>query len=190
MRIGIYGGSFNPVHYGHIKCAQFVKEKFQLDCILFVPVFRPYHRENTLLPFEVRVQLLEKAFGECGCETFQVSSIEKELGDISYTIDTLRALKKQFKSGDFFEIIGEDSYDYFKTWKEYEEIIKLSKLIVLAREGKKLHSFDENIVVVENPIITISASDIRSRVKEGASLEGLLPKACIEYINEKRIWRV
>jgi len=190
MKIGIYGGSFNPVHYGHLKCAQFVKEKFNLEKIIFVPVFHPYHRENSLLPFEMRVDLLEKAFEEPGCESFIVSRVEKALGTLSYTVDTLRALKSHYVDGEFYEIIGEDSYDYFTTWKEYEEILKLSKVVVLAREGKVLKSFDKNIEIVANPIISISASDVRRRVKESESLEGLIPNQCIEYLSEKCVWRV
>lgn len=175
MKIGVFGGSFNPIHIAHLIIAEFIREKYSLDKVIFVPVGKPSHRENNLLDSKHRYNMLKLAIEDN--EKFEISDIEIKDINTSYTIETLRKLQKIYKEDDFFEIIGGDSADYIEEWKEWKEILKLSKILVFGRKGYKEKQY-ENMFYVDNPVIEISASKIREMLKKR---EGI----CKYYLDKK-----
>lgn len=188
-KIGIFGGSFNPIHFGHLKTAEFVLKSLKLNKVIFVPVYKPCHRDNILLDYSQRVELIKCALNEFDEKKMEVCELEKDLGEVSYTVDTLKEMLKLYPKATFYEIIGEDSYNYFTTWKEYKTICELSYLVVLSREGKELEKLHENVIFINNPLVDISATDIRKKIKNRESIVGLIPNSCIEYIKDNCIWR-
>lgn len=186
MKIGIYGGSFNPIHLGHEKIARFVVKELNLDKLLIIPVGTPSHRENNRKNSLLRLRLCKIVFEDD--EKIEVSDIEIKKNKISYTYDTLLELMAIYgKENEFFEIIGEDSLENFKTWKNYREILNLSKLVVLKRKNYNKNIFDEkhlNIIYLENPYFDFSSTEIRNRLKNGEDISRLVnPK--IKDILEK-----
>ena len=123
MKIGIYGGSFNPVHNGHLKVAEWILDRVKLDKIIWVPLYKPYHKEiSDLEDSEHRYNMLRLALGKK--KKYEISRVEIDAKIISYTLDTLLALKKQYPGNEFYEIIGGDSAETFHTWKDYKEILE------------------------------------------------------------------
>ncbi|MBZ4683592.1 MAG: nicotinate (nicotinamide) nucleotide adenylyltransferase [Fusobacteriales bacterium] len=167
MKIGIYGGSFNPIHFGHIFLAEYIKEELNFDKILFVPVGIPSHRENNLIDYEHRVNMIKLSIKNN--KYFELCEIEKN--KISYTYDTYKELKKIYLKDELYEIIGEDSAAYLHKWKDYDEMIKNVKFIVL-----------------KSPIIEISASDIRTRIKMGKSIKYYLTDEVRKYIEKNKLY--
>lgn len=186
MKIGIFGGSFNPVHNAHLIIAEYTREKYDLDKIIFVPVGVPSHRANNLLSGEERYKMLQLAIEDNS--EFDVSDIEiKEKGK-SYTIDTLRKMKNIYKEAEFYEIIGGDSADYIEEWKEWKEILKLSKVLVFNRKGYKEKEY-KNLYYIDSPIIEISASECRKKIEEKKNLvKYYLNSKVYEYIIENKLY--
>ena len=176
MRIGIYGGSFNPIHLGHEQIARLVVRELNLDKLLVIPVGIPSHRANEHKNSLLRLELCRKVFEED--EKIEVSDIEIKKAGISYTYDTLLELIKIYgKENDFFEIIGEDSLENFKTWKNYRDILNLAKVVVLKRKNYNRDIFDEkhpNIIYLENPYFDFSSTEIRNRLKKGEDISKLV----------------
>ncbi|MDO4690863.1 MAG: nicotinate (nicotinamide) nucleotide adenylyltransferase [Fusobacterium sp.] len=176
MKIGIYGGSFNPIHLGHEQIARLVVRELNLDKLLVIPVGIPSHREDEHANSLFRLELCKKVFEED--EKIEVSDIEIRRKKTSYTYDTLLELLDIYgKENEFFEIIGEDSLENFKTWKNYKEILELSKLVVLKRKNYNGAIFDEkhkNIIYLENPYFDFSSTEIRKRLKNGEDISELV----------------
>lgn len=176
MRIGIYGGSFNPIHLGHEEIARLVVEELNLDKLLIIPVGIPSHKEDEHKNALIRLKLCKIVFEED--KKIEVSDIEIKRNHTSYTYDTLLELIKIYgKDNEFFEIIGEDSLENFKTWKNYKGILKLSKLVVLKRKNYNKNIFDEkheNIIFLENPYFDFSSTEIRRRLKNREDISELV----------------
>lgn len=189
-RIGIFGGSFNPVHHGHLITALSVLEKRKLDKIIFMPCFISPHKvqQNENSP-ESRLEMLRLAVEDF--PAFGFSDFEIRAGGVSYTVDTLRALKKTFDEIEL--IIGYDNLLVFDKWKEPEEIINLAKLVVLKRkvdsEGHSRNQFFSKAVFVDSLLIEISSSDIRRRVKENLPINFLVPQKVMEYIYQLNLYK-
>lgn len=131
MKIGIYGGSFNPVHNGHLNIVKYVLNQLKLDKIIVIPVGKPSHRADNLESGILRTEMCRAAFENIS--GVEVSGIETDKDKISYTINTLKKIIEIYgEKNDFYEIIGEDSAYHFKEWKNYEEILELSKVVVLS----------------------------------------------------------
>ncbi len=189
-KIGIFGGSFNPVHHGHLITALSVLEKRKLDKIIFIPCcISPHKVEQKENYPESRLEMLRLAVEEF--PGFDYSDIEIRTGGVSYTIDTLRELKKTFDEIEL--IIGYDNLLVFDKWKEPEEIIKLAKLVVLKRkvysEGDSRNQFFSQAVFVDSPLIEINSSDIRRRVKENLPINFLVPQKVMEYIYQFYLYK-
>ncbi|WP_022820231.1 nicotinate (nicotinamide) nucleotide adenylyltransferase [Fusobacterium russii] len=176
MRIGIYGGSFNPIHIGHEEIARLVVRELNLDKLFIIPVGIPSHREDEYKNSLTRLKLCRIVFEED--EKIEVSDIEIKRNRTSYTYDTLLEFMEIYgKENEFFEIIGEDSLENFKTWKNYKEILNLSKLVVLKRKNYNKNVFDEkhkNIIFLENPYFDFSSTEIRRRLKNGEDISKLV----------------
>lgn len=186
MRLGIFGGSFDPIHVGHLIIAEFAKEFMDLDRVIFIPVGNPSHRDNDLAEAADRYNMIKLAIE--GNDKFEVSDIEIMSGNINYTYDTTLELKKKYKNSEIFHIIGEDSADYLHKWKNYEELIKISKFLVFEREGYKYVSDYENITVMDNPKISLSATLIRERIKNGLSIKYMVSDKVETYIKTNNLY--
>lgn len=132
MRIGIFGGSFDPIHLGHLISAEQAREQVRLEQVWFVPAARPPHKQTRdLTPFALRVEMLEMAVA--GHTDFRVSEIEKERPGPSYTVETLRRLHETHPGNEWFLLMGSDSLRDFPSWREPEQIAALATLVVIGR---------------------------------------------------------
>jgi len=185
MKIGILGGSFNPPHIGHMILAEFVKEHLNLDRIIFIPCNIPPHKsKREIVPGKHRLRMLELALK--GRKGYLVSDLELKRGGISYTVDTLKILKKKYSKGKLFLIIGSDLYQDFSTWYKPEEIKKLVKLVVVVRTLLKKKG--KNIIFLKMPKIEISSSLIRERLKKGLSIRWFVPEEVRKYILRNKLY--
>ena len=187
MKIGIYGGSFNPIHNGHIKIARFVTEYLNLDKLIVIPVGNPSHKKNELADGKIRLEMCKVAFKDD--EKIEVSDIEVFSNELNYTYDTLLKIISKFKKNEYFEIIGEDSGENFRDWKKYKEILKLAKVVVLKRVGYNLEIEDENIIEVKNPFFNYSSTIVREKIKKGEDIRDLLPKEVIDIIEKNNLYK-
>lgn len=188
-KVGVFGGTFDPIHYGHLITAQSVWEIRKLDKIIFIPAFISPHKSDvkTSSPAE-RLNMIKIAIE--GVDFFDYSDIEIKKGGVSYTVDTLRELKKKYDEIEF--IIGYDNIFEFHTWKDPDEIMKLAKIIVLKRKSSHPPQFKDTYynqaVFVQTRGIEISATDIRERVKNGLPVNFLVPPRVMENIYNKKLY--
>ena len=188
-KVGIFGGTFDPIHLGHLITAQSVKEIRELEKIIFIPAFISPHKSNaeTSSP-EDRLNMIKLAIKDI--PFFDYSDMEIKMGGVSYTVDTLRELKKQYENLEF--IIGYDNIFSFNTWKDPDEIMKLSTIIVLKRKSSHAPPFKDKYynqaVFVQTRGIEISATDIRERVKLGKPINFLVPPPVMEYIYKQKLY--
>ena len=196
--IGIYGGSFDPIHLGHLKTATTLKTELQLDHLFLLPCCEPVHKDGLKYPSNDRLKMLNLALEKFS--TLEIDSREILRGGGSYMIDTLHELKQIYKDEPICLIIGMDSFLKIKTWKDWQEFSKLVHLVILQRQGfniidSSLDSFhntkDVNELRLESngllyfsncPKINISSSDIRDRIAANQNLDDLLPKSVINYL--------
>jgi nicotinate-nucleotide adenylyltransferase len=189
-KVGIFGGTFDPIHMGHLITAQSVREIRELDKIIFIPAFisphkasvetsSPEHRWNM-----IKIAIQDVPFFEC-------SDIEIKKGGISYTVDTLSELKRIYNEIEF--IVGYDNIFSFHKWKDPDEILKLAKIIVLKRKSSLPPLFEDKYyhqaIFVQTRGIEISATDIRERVKSNRPINFLVPQKVKEYIHEQKLYR-
>lgn len=193
MKTGIFGGTFNPVHLGHLLNIEFVRDQLNLDRVLFIPAKDPVHKKisSRIAPLE-RMEMLELAIKN-NCY-FEASSLEIERESASYTFYTLNELKNRYKDDEFYLIIGSDSFNELDTWKYFPEIIKSVNIAVMRRPGdpelrRDLLASALNVIPINNPEINISSTLIRERVKLGKSIRYMVPDEVIDYINLKGLYK-
>ncbi len=193
MKIGIYGGTFNPVHIGHLLNAQYVKDEFALDTILFVPSKTPVHKNLAdQTNAEDRCRMLELAIQ--GNSSFKVSRIEIDRAEPSYTILTVREIAGLYPEAELYLILGADSFYEINIWKDHEKLLAGTVIIVLRREGDYAFSEDiirkgKQILFSKNPIIEISSSAVRSRIKRNNPVDYYLPDTVVKYIKSKGLYK-
>ena len=190
MRIAIYGGSFNPMHIGHEKIVDYILNNLNMDRIIIIPVGIPSHRENNLEQSDTRLKICKEIFK--GNKKIEVSDIEIKSEGKSYTYDTLLKLMDLYgENNEFFEIIGEDSLKSLKTWKNYEELLKICKFIVFRRKDDKNIQIDEeflnnkNIIILENEYYNISSTEIRNMVKNNEDISAFVNKKVKKLIEKE-----
>lgn len=190
MRIAIYGGSFNPMHIGHEKIVDYVLNNLNMDKIIIIPVGIPSHRENNLEQSDTRLKICKEIFK--GNKKIEVSDIEIKSEGKSYTYDTLLKLIDLYgENNEFFEIIGEDSLKSLKTWKNYEELLKICKFIVFRRKDDKNIQIDKeflnnkNIIILENEYYDISSTEIRNMVKNNENISAFVNKKVKKLIEKE-----
>lgn len=188
MKIGILGGTFNPIHIGHLILAEEALWKLKLDKVIFVPAYLPPHKEEEeVLDAEHRFNMALLAIEEN--PKFEVSKIEIDAKEKSYSVDTLKKFKKQFgPEADFFFITGSDSLKELFSWKKIDEIFSLSTFIVAKRPGFPIEEVPKNVQVVVITEVEVSSSEIRKRLKEKKSIRYLVPDKVIEYIEKNRLY--
>ncbi len=182
-RIGVFGGSFNPVHNGHIIIAIRALEELELDRLYIVPAYLPPHkREVNLAPYELRKKWLEKCFEGIG--KIVISDYEKERGGISYSLFTIRYFSQKHSCRPYL-IVGEDSYRALESWYEYRTLLKESRLAVYPRScNEKPSQLVEGVVFLKAPMIELSSTEIRKRARSKMSLLGMVPGSIIEEVEK------
>lgn len=188
-KVGIFGGTFDPIHLGHLITAQSVREIRNLEKIIFIPAFiSPHKSEVKTSSAEDRLNMIKLAID--GISFFDYSDLEIKKGGVSFTIDTLKELKKVYDDLEF--IIGYDNIFEFHTWKDPDDIMKLTKIIVLKRRSSHPPQFKDKYynkaVFVETRGIEISATDIRERVRKEQPINFLVPPNVLEYIHNHNLY--
>ena len=186
-KIGILGGTFNPVHRGHIRLAKDACLRFDLDRVLFIPCARPPHkRPDGLAPAKHRLAMLKAVIG--GESRFAVSDIEIRRGGPSYSIDTLTRLKRDDPDARFFFIIGGDSVSELKSWRRIGELQALCTFVAAVRPGYRVRG-SGRVKMFQGRPVDVSSSDIRRRIGEGKSIRRLVPAAVERYIVQHGLYQ-
>jgi nicotinate-nucleotide adenylyltransferase len=202
MRVGVFGGTFDPVHSGHLLLAEQCREQARLDEVWFVPALHPPQKDvSAVTRFEQRVEMLALALA--GNAAFRIDELEKERSGPSYTVDTLAELRRRHPDHEFFLLVGSDTLSDLPHWHEPSRVLELAGLLVMARPDNpvlsaeqlraRLHLPDGVPVrpeVIQTPAIDISSRDLRRRAAAGRSLRYFLPRAVECYIQEKRLYRL
>jgi len=213
-RIGVFGGTFDPIHLGHLRCAEEAREQLGLDHVLFIPAADPPHKPHRrIIPAHHRLAMVKLA--AAGNPRFRVSSIEIERSGPSYTIDTLRSLRLRLGPAvQLTMLLGLDAFRDIGTWKEYRALFPLADVAVWGRPGETrnrsrgllpvaaradfcyaknqitlLHNTGTRIQFLTVTALDISASDIRSRLQRGRSVRYLLPSAVERYATREGLYR-
>jgi len=213
MRLGLFGGTFNPIHYGHLRAAEEVLEALKLSQVWFIPAALPPHKSAAAVTsFEVRLAMTRLAVGRE--KRLAVSDIEGRRPGKSYSVETLRRLREEFgPQGELYFILGLDSLLEIATWKDYRELFTLSHFVVLDRPGydkslaeevlrrevhgdfQKLpdgsgfqHPSGCRVIFQETTLLDISATQIRRLVREGKSIRFLLPEGVRRFILKNRLY--
>ena len=187
-KTGIYSGSFNPIHFGHIRLANYLIKSKLVDDVLIIPSPQnPLKKQEDLADDNLRLQMAEIAFEKY--PKINVSDVEFHLPKPSYTVDTLNFLQKKYPQNHFFLLIGADNADVFDKWKNYSEILEKFNVLCYPRENfpKKSEKFPQ-IQFINAPLINISSTEIRNRLKNNISCYKLLPKNVLEFIKKNKIY--
>ncbi len=181
--VGVLGGTFDPIHLGHLITAQSVSDLRNLDKIIFVPCnISPHKEETPSTSAEHRIQMMKIAIESY--DKFELSEYEIKKGDVSYTYDTLVEFSKTYNKLEL--IIGYDNLIDFDKWHKPDEILSYADLVVMRRgvdvKIQTIHKFYEAAVFIETPVVAISSSDIRERIKNNLNIGNLVPPEVKEYI--------
>jgi nicotinate-nucleotide adenylyltransferase len=199
MRLGIFGGTFDPVHYGHLLVAEQCLEQCRLDQVWFLPAGIPPHKlERTIAPGKARAEMLDLAIA--GHDRFRVDRRELDRTDPCYTVDTLTTLGAEDPSRELYFILGGDSLADFPTWREPGRILELARLAVANRGGGPVPdlgllrpvlgpALESRLQFVAIPGIELAASDIRRRVHDGKSIRFMTPRAVECYIETHGLYK-
>ncbi|MBP8986279.1 MAG: nicotinate-nucleotide adenylyltransferase [Spirochaetes bacterium] len=192
LKVGLFGGTFNPIHVGHLINAQFIREEFNLDFILFIPTKYPVHKELEYdVDAEHRYRMVKLAIE--GVEYFKVSRLEIDRNRPSYTIFTIDDILKENPDWQLFFIIGYDAFNEIDTWKDWQRLLLTIDFIIMKRPGdilhKRFHQYMPHIHCANNPVIDVSSSTIRERVKNGKPIKYLLPYNVEEYIDKRGLYQ-
>ncbi len=210
-RIGIFGGTFNPIHHAHLRIAEEIREAFSLTGVVFVPAATPPHKPLAdELPFADRLEMVRRAVADN--PFFTVSDLESRREGKSYSIDTIMAFRDQYPDGQLFFIMGGDSFAEFSTWKRYTDIFASCNIVAITRPGtatslleglpvalahefcyhaaeqRLVHCSGHAVYYMEGTQMDISSTTIRSLIKQGKSVRYLLPAAVQHYISEQRLY--
>lgn len=196
-KYGLMGGTFDPIHIGHLMISEFIKEELGLDEIVFIPTGNPPHKQNSLIA-DHRYNMVELAISDN--KGFSISDVETRRVKESYSIETINILKKEL-NGKLYFMIGSDSLFQLKTWRKIEE---LAKLVEFACSIRPHYSEKEDIQreviylkekygvivhLVNSPLFEISSTEVRKRIKDNKSVKYIVPDKVIEYININNLYR-
>ena len=198
MNIGVLGGTFDPVHNGHLVVAEVARERLNLAEVIFVPAGQPWLKADKLItPAKHRLEMLRLSLA--GKSYFKISTMEIERAGPSYTIDTIIELRSKINAGDeLFFILGQDNLAQLPQWREPSRLIQLCYLVAVPRPGSprpnlktleaSLPGISQRVMLMDEPQVDISASEIRERVGRGLSIRHLVPEPVNLYIKENRLY--
>ncbi len=198
MKLGVFGGTFDPVHNGHLAIAEEVRTQVALDEVWFVPTGKPWMKAGRLItPWEQRLQMVELAIA--GKPHFKVTNLEAFRPGPSYTIDTITELRARFKDAGLFFIMGWDSLQSLPLWKEAARLITLCRLVAVPRPGitppdlkeleKALPGIKKAVIMLDKPNLDISATQIRAKVARGESITSLVPLKVADFIKQHELYQ-
>ncbi len=200
MRIGLFGGTFDPVHAGHLILAEACREVARLDQVWFVPSYSPPHKLGVPVSrFDSRVDMVGLAI--TGQPAFRVDAIERDLPAPSYTANTLAALRVKHPDHTFVLLVGSDVLPDLANWHRPADVLDAAELAVVGRPGVPVLSAEDvaasvgvgpervRLTAVESPLVAISSRDLRARFAAGRTVRFLLPRAVEEYVRERKLYR-
>jgi nicotinate-nucleotide adenylyltransferase len=188
-RIGVMGGTFDPIHHGHLVAASEVAQSFDLDEVVFVPTGRPWHKK-TVTPPEHRY--LMTVIATASNPRFTVSRVDIDRVGTTYTIDTLRDIHAAHPDAELFFITGADAVEQILSWKDYDELWELAHFVAVSRPGHALSVSGlpaQDVSLLEIPALAISSTDCRSRVNRGDPVWYLVPDGVVQYISKHHLYR-
>lgn len=197
-KVGIMGGTFNPIHFGHLLLGEAAYQQFALDEVLFMPTKNPYYKKlSNSVTEEDRVKMVQLAIKDNSHFTFSGEELDRE--GTTYTVETLRDLTKRNPDCDYYFIMGADSLYHIESWKDTAQVLEMAVILVAGR-GDLSSSLNSQIEYIENkydasihflnsPSLQISSNDIRRRVQTGESIRYLLPRDVEDYIYEHGLYR-
>lgn len=198
MRIGVLGGTFDPVHYGHLMLAESCRQQLNLDCVRFIPAGQPPHKMNhRITDGHARADML--SFAVAGYPEFQIDRREIRRSGPSWTVETLAELKAELPQTELFFLMGADSVQSILTWREPLRIVQLATIVACNRPGFTAVTREQidqtldaaiarRITLVSIPGTDLSATDLRQRVRSGLGLRFMTPRAVETYIAENRLY--
>lgn len=198
-RLGIMGGTFDPIHYGHLVTAEGARHSLGLEKVIFVPAGSPPHKPNNFIT-EPWARYTMTRLAVDSNPFFMVSTIEVERAGPSYTIDTMRTLSRLYPGAQIYFITGADALLEILTWREFEALLAICHFVAATRPGYRLSELSDrlnqlpgglkqNVLCMEVPALAISSTDIRQRVREGRPVKYLLPESVEEYILKNDLYR-
>ena len=198
-KVGIMGGTFNPIHNGHLILGQTAYEQFDLDEVMFMPNKKPYYKKlSKNVTDEQRCDMVKLAIENN--DAFSFSDIEVTREGVTYTVETLRILTQQNPDHEYYFIMGADSLFHFDSWKEAGEIVKMATLLVATRDSMATFDIESQIEYLQSefedarieclfsPSLEISSNQLRKRCKEGKSIRYLVPDSVAFYIEEQGLY--
>ncbi|RMI32865.1 nicotinate-nucleotide adenylyltransferase [Nocardia stercoris] len=196
-KLGVMGGTFDPVHHGHLVAASEVANRFDLDEVIFVPTGQPWQKAGkTVSPAEDRY--LMTVIATASNPRFSVSRADIDRDKVTYTVDTLRDLQNQYPDAELYFITGADALSNILTWQDWSELFELAKFVGVTRPGYELdvdhleeHLRDspaDALTVIEIPALAISSSECRRRAAEGRPVWYLVPDGVVQYISKRHLY--
>jgi nicotinate-nucleotide adenylyltransferase len=194
MKVGLYGGTFDPPHNAHLSLADWVQKYLGLTHLYFIPTaIHAFKNNSDLSPPLIRLKLVEKAIE--GYKNFRVSRLEIDQQDTSYTVHTLQRFRQfeNLSDCELFYIMGFDNFVDFHHWKDPDIIMDLAKIVVIRRalkEDRKVNpEITQKVTFLDSPLIDLSATDIRNKIRSGIDVSDLVPPAVLKIINEVGLYR-
>lgn len=200
IRIGVMGGTFNPIHYGHLVAAEAARAEFGLNKVIFVPSGNPPHKQNQIIA-DAEHRYLMTVLATASNPDFEVSRVEVDKDDLTYSVYTIKDLRKVYgENAEIFFITGADAVLELLTWYKIEELLTLCKFIAVTRPGfdkreleQKIQEisskYNGEIICIEVPLLAISSTDIRERLRDGKPVKYLLPETVEEYMSKNGLYK-
>ncbi|WP_156759669.1 nicotinate-nucleotide adenylyltransferase [Microbacterium karelineae] len=189
VRIGVMGGTFDPIHHGHLVAASEVATSFDLDEVIFVPTGTPWHKPE-VSPAQQRYEMT--VIATASNPHFTVSRVDVDRAGPTYTVDTLRDLHRERPGAEFFFITGADAVAQILSWRDHHELWELAHFVAVTRPGHDLDIRDlpeDRVSVLEIPALAISSTDCRARVEGGSPVWYLVPDGVVQYIAKHHLYR-
>ena len=197
QKIGLFGGSFDPIHLGHVEIAQMAIKEIPLDILVVMPAGKAPHKNGAFFSDELRLKMTQAAMADLNDDRVIVSDWEMKQaqvnGKTSFTVDTMRYLKKKYPGAELYLILGTDMFNTLSTWKDPEIIAVNMKLVLVNRRGEKLYKprrkkdntytkiYSPDVVISAEPL-EVSSTEIRSRLASGESVDGLVPDSVLQVL--------
>lgn len=188
-RLGLFGGSFDPVHLGHVLVAQAAREELELERVFFIPTAcSPFKQENQPAPESMRARMLRLALA--GHAAYEVDELEFRRGGVSYSVDTLRHYRQRYPEAELYWLIGADNLASLPKWRHATELVELAHFVAIPRPGETAVSFPPPFRgrVLKGFPFGVSSSEIRSRIQAGLPVDQLVPPGVAECIRNNRLY--